>query len=1253
MKSRVSRRKKGLAGIIAGAILFSIIFTIGGTYFAVVSRSQVQYQEAALGRDVRQDQLRDEVFEVDTVLLSNNFIGVTIENNGQSPVRAMSVFVVDDMSSVTTLYDLNGLFTADTGRTSSAFNTTVQYGGTGIYIVKVITDIGNVGVGTYPTEANVAVGGIALATKIEGAPSPVDEGDTITVTVTVSNYGSRAVIDALPTIDAPIVTGTAYLDACSGGCPAEGMQDVPAGENRTFTYSYVAHTGGAGGTATFLGHSEGYIGGLLMRSDSMVSGPVQIGGFEGALTALGPTGADWFWFKYTGDAHENQTNAGAIYFYEQKVAFYAKIKNIFDEQIKILTYSNMMFLVPSTEKVFFIVKEVNTSVTPDTLTAYGLDENSPPGDPNWITIDPGEEVVLSFAAPSSGSSSFNWNNDARDVVDNEWDVPERIPAVLLILSYLLDGQIQSQTIPFQSLFITFGPEAFYVADDNDNEVYVYSSRNVYVERSFDTGASGNSNPRGISVVGTDIYVLDNIDDQVYRYPGRGKIIPTEVSRVLKTIAGSDLSDPTGMAIDGDELWIVDDGLRKILRYSLASAFSAGSNLNALEEIDLGTPGGGSGISLDMCTTGTTSSSPLTFSHTIGGGDERLLVIGIGIEGSSGIDVTGVTYDGFALTKADDEISGSSLLAEMWYMLDADLPSAGSYSVSISVSGSITNINSGACSYTSAKQSAPEATAVDDAGDDDEASNISTSITSNTNGALIIDVVASSRTNSLSPNSGQTERYEVAGSSSRTAGSTEVGGNGLETLGWSHSGEGRMAQVVAVWDPYVFRIEAEDMTIVSGFEVHSTCKSPPAATPSNGQCVRLPLGNSTGEISSVPALNGYYDIKISHIPEAGPGISFDVCSTGTTSSSPLTFSHTIGGGDNRLLVVGIGIEGSGTPDVTAVTYNGVALTKANDEISGSSLLAEMWYMLDVDLPSTGSYTVSITATGTITNINSGACSYTGVKQSAPVATAVDDAGDDDEASNISTSITSNTNGALIIDVVASDRTNTLNPNAGQTERYEVAGSSSRTAGSTEGGGNGLETLGWSHSGEARMAQVVAVWDPWVPDPDQYVVKLNGGTIDSWNAVQGTDNWLVRTIPQINLVPADTLTIESTRGSNATWAHIDYIEFVESIGDSAETADGLSIDSNYLYVLDDTNDLIVRYDRSAIEPSLASNTMKQLSGADLTTPAGIMFNGTSIWLVDFGTDEIYEYDLVDLFSGSGNINAITEFSLDVANGDGQGL
>ena len=457
--------------------------------------------------------------------------------------------------------------------------------------------------------------------------------------------------------------------------------------------------------------------------------------------------------------------------------------------------------------------------------------------------------------------------------------------------------------------------------------------------------------------------------------------------------------------------------------------------------------------------------------------------------------------------------------------------------------------------------------------------------------------------------------------------------------------------MASWAPYIFKIEAEDMTIVSGFEVHSTCMSPPAGTPSNGQCVRLPLGNSTGELSTVPGLTGTYDVSIRHIPEAGPGISFDVCTTGSSSSSPLNFSHTIGGGENRLLVVGVGVEEvGGLVDVTSVTYDSTALTMANESYANNNILVEMWYMLDADLPASGSYTVSISTSGSIDGIESGACSYTGVKQSAPEATATNTREDND---NISTSITSNTQGAWIIDVVGADIEGSFSPDGSQTERYDTGSEDFTIAGFTEAGGNGLVTLGWDFSDGAELAQVISVWDPFVPAPDQYVVKLNGGTIDSWNATQGTDNWYSRVIPMIVLAPSDTLTIEATRGSNDTFAYIDYVGFVESVGDSADSADGLAIDSNYLYVLDDTNDFVVRYHRAGSELSLASNTMKQLSGADLTTPSGIMFNGTSIWIVDFGTDEIYEYDLIDLFSGSGNINAITEFSLDVANGDGQGL
>ena len=116
----------------------------------------------------------------------------------------------------------------------------------------------------------------------------------------------------------------------------------------------------------------------------------------------------------------------------------------------------------------------------------------------------------------------------------------------------------------------------------------------------------------------------------------------------------------------------------------------------------------------------------------------------------------------------------------------------------------------------------------------------------------------------------------------------------------------------------------------------------------------------------------FQLKLDDPAGSGAGINFDVCSSNTATLSPLAFSHTIGGEDDRLLVVGIGIEGTSSPDVTAVTYNGVALTKAIDVQVGSTTitLSELWYMLETDLPSTGSYMVSISASGSITDIDAG-------------------------------------------------------------------------------------------------------------------------------------------------------------------------------------------------------------------------------------------------------------------------------------------
>jgi len=113
------------------------------------------------------------------------------------------------------------------------------------------------------------------------------------------------------------------------------------------------------------------------------------------------------------------------------------------------------------------------------------------------------------------------------------------------------------------------------------------------------------------------------------------------------------------------------------------------------------------------------------------------------------------------------------------------------------------------------------------------------------------------------------------------------------------------------------------------------------------------------------------------------IAYDNASDSTGSGSTLTFSHTVSG-TNRILLVGVAVFDSNEAlrPVTSVTYNGVALTKIDDEDTGagSSERAELWYLV---APATGANNVVITTTGSVTQIVGGAVSLTGVNQSSPV------------------------------------------------------------------------------------------------------------------------------------------------------------------------------------------------------------------------------------------------------------------------------
>lgn len=112
------------------------------------------------------------------------------------------------------------------------------------------------------------------------------------------------------------------------------------------------------------------------------------------------------------------------------------------------------------------------------------------------------------------------------------------------------------------------------------------------------------------------------------------------------------------------------------------------------------------------------------------------------------------------------------------------------------------------------------------------------------------------------------------------------------------------------------------------------------------------------------------------------IAFDAASSGGTSStSPVTWSHTVGAGSNTLLLVGVAVNSVTQSTATAVSFNGVAMTKMTS-LQGSNVAlstneVSIWALA---APAAGAHTVSVTTTlGTLPDLAGGSISYTGAAQ----------------------------------------------------------------------------------------------------------------------------------------------------------------------------------------------------------------------------------------------------------------------------------
>jgi uncharacterized repeat protein (TIGR02543 family) len=204
---------------------------------------------------------------------------------------------------------------------------------------------------------------------------------------------------------------------------------------------------------------------------------------------------------------------------------------------------------------------------------------------------------------------------------------------------------------------------------------------------------------------------------------------------------------------------------------------------------------------------------------------------------------------------------------------------------------------------------------------------------------------------------------------------------------------------------------------------------------------------------------------------------------TAASKTLTWNHVLGNGSSRAVVIAVSsIDGAASPDanavVTSVTFNGVYATPIPNSLifGGTSgmVQAQLFYLLDSELPAAGTYPVQVNLTGSIGGITAGAISLFGVNQGPPeaVATHKDTSG----ADLISTPITTLTNNAWVIDAVTNNNSVAMVPNSGQTLAWTQFGSLGTGASSTvDVTSAGPVTLGWAGSA-SRLVHSLAAFPP---------------------------------------------------------------------------------------------------------------------------------------------------------------------------------
>lgn len=192
------------------------------------------------------------------------------------------------------------------------------------------------------------------------------------------------------------------------------------------------------------------------------------------------------------------------------------------------------------------------------------------------------------------------------------------------------------------------------------------------------------------------------------------------------------------------------------------------------------------VAFDTACNGTAlAATSLTFSCTTAAGSDRLIIVGAAQEvASPSIAVSGITYNGVALTSVADVEFDNTVTVNRLQMYSLVANAAGANNVVISYGGTVSTIGGAAFTFTGVDQTTPLGTAGTNNGDAGEPSTIN--VTGVANG-MVMDLINHGNNQDMTYTGGQTERLDedIGPGTLELAGSTSVDtGTVAMSVGWA-------------------------------------------------------------------------------------------------------------------------------------------------------------------------------------------------------------------------------------------------------------------------------------------------------------------------------------------------------------------------------------------------------------------------------------------------------------------------------------